>query len=42
MFALYVILCFTGPMVYATCYCPVSKKNIVNELGFAGMLSVLS
>jgi len=23
-------------MVYATCYCPVSQKNVVDELGFAG------
>jgi len=25
-------------MVYATCYCPLSQKDVVNELGFAGKL----
>jgi len=29
---------FIGPMVYAICYCPISQKDIVNELGFAGQL----
>jgi len=28
-----------GPMVYATCYCPISQKDTVNELGFAGKVS---
>jgi len=33
-------VCLLGPMVYATCYCPVSRKDIVNELGFAGKLTL--
>jgi len=32
------IVIFIGPMVYATCYCPVSQKNVMDELGFAGKL----
>jgi len=32
-------VCLVGPMVYATCYCPISQKDIVNELGFAGTLT---
>lgn len=29
------LLC-TGPMVYGICYCPISMKERLGELGFAG------
>jgi len=34
------IACILGPMVYATCFCAISLKNLVKELGFAGKLSL--
>jgi len=32
------LLFTTGPMVYGTCYSPISKKEDLKALGFAGML----
>lgn len=26
-----------GPMVYGICYCPLSKKDTIKALGFAGL-----
>jgi len=36
-----IILCFIGPMVYGACYCPVSMKDQLKDMGFAGMINFL-